>query len=82
MKDSLRSENEKNKIMRLSSVKSNVFSIVQYFMSSRNFIVCIYKMAYFSKDVRKKCGIEIIDDPNDGKYFWLNEKHLEYEIGY
>ena len=44
--------------------------------------MCIYKMAYFSKDVRKKCGIEIINDPNDGKYFWLNEKHLEYEIGY
>ena len=22
------------------------------------------------------------NDPNDGKYFWLNEKHLEYEIGY
>ena len=39
-------------------------------------------MAYFSKDVRRKCDIEIINDPNDGKYFWLNEKHLEYEIGY
>ena len=22
------------------------------------------------------------NDPNDGKYLWLNEKHLEYEIGY
>ena len=30
----------------------------------------------------EKCVIEIINDPNDGKYFWLNEKHLEYEIGY
>ena len=39
-------------------------------------------MAYFSKDVWKKCDIEIINYPNDGKYFWLNEKHLEYEIGY
>ena len=40
-------------------------------MSLRNFIVfvCIYKMAYFSKDVWKKCNIEIINDPNDGKYF-------------
>ena len=53
-------------------------------MSSRNFIffMCIYKMVYFSKDVWKKCDIEIINYPNDGKYFWLNEKHLEYEIGY
>ena len=39
-------------------------------------------MAYFNKDMWKKCDIEIITDPNDGKYFWLNEKHLEYEIGY
>ena len=39
-------------------------------------------MAYFSKDVWKNCDIEVINDPGDGKYFWLNEKHLEYEIGY
>ena len=30
----------------------------------------------------EKCDIEIINVPNDAKYFWLNEKHLEHEIGY
>ena len=42
----------------------------------------MYKMAYFSKGMWKKCDIEIINDGNGGKYIWLNEKHLEYEIGY
>ena len=30
----------------------------------------------------EKCDIEIINVPNDAKYFWLNEKHLEHETGY
>ena len=46
MKDNLRSENEKYKTMRLSSIKSNIWvvKIIVCFMSSKNnifFLVCV-----------------------------------------
>ena len=60
MKENLRSENEKQETMRLSSIKSDLSEtqskIVEHFMSSKKiiFFLCIYKMVDISAETWKK----------------------------
>ena len=81
MKENLRSGNEKQDFMRLSSIKSKSeeqSKIIEYFMPSKNFIffVCMYKMVQVTKKGYKKFEVEIIDK---GRYFWVNRKDLKVE---
>ena len=75
MKDNLKSENEKYKIMRLIKVKSKTYvKNIQYFMPSKKnfFFLCMYKMLQISKEEYKKWEVEIIDK---GIYFLVNRKN-------
>ena len=83
MNENLRSENEKQEALRLSSVKSKSSKlnekqskIIEYFIPSKNFILFLrmYKMVQISKKGYRKCEVEIIDK---GRYFWVNRKDLE-----
>ena len=63
MKDNLKSENEKYKIMRLIKVKSKTYvKNIQYFMPSKKvfFFLCMYKMLQISKEEYKNVKLKLL----------------------
>ena len=82
MKKNLRSENEKQENMRLSSVKSKKLShklLSVLCHQKKFFFFYIYKMCTFSVNTWGKNNIEAVK--YNGKK-WINEKHLEIATGY
>ena len=71
VKENLRSENEKQEIMRLSRMKSNELKkklsqkqskIIKHFMPSKNFIffLCMYKMVDISAKIWNKAKVSVM----------------------
>ena len=80
LKDSLRSENEKQKTVRLSSVKSktqnknyvkNSQKSLNILCHQKIFFLCMYKTVQMNKKGYKICEVGIIDK---GRYFWVNRQ--------
>ena len=43
----------------------------------------MHKMSSIPKESWGKCSVELINDVNANSiYFWLNEKHIETEMGH